>query len=377
MKLMSKNRMDELVGKAVTIEEHYLEERKLSSDSVTSIVKVKSDEFVNNIPSSSSIIKPEPSEITSGVSTVKIEPDDLMIPKEKANTEPDEFLSDAFKTEHNEFINSTIQLSSSKFISDTVYMEDKKGAVKIEEHAIYTETQSDIEGVDNEEIQSFKSPVVTSDMKKHKQLICILCDYKAKRTDCLKKHMLIHKHPSEINWFKCDTCSFKTKVKSSLTRHTLIHKQHLSDVKLFKCDLCNFKTTRKYYLKTHNMLHEEPAHIRWFKCEACDYTTKQRCNLKCHMSIHEGIKLFKCDFCCFKSKHKVSLRRHLTVIHKQNPLNRNCFEYEIRKSEPNYGDSNRGFEPLETERFKKDLKSKWKKCFSAEMLAKNKPSATK
>ncbi|KAJ8909560.1 hypothetical protein NQ315_015550 [Exocentrus adspersus] len=143
-------------------------------------------------------------------------------------------------------------------------------------------------------------------------VLCLI--EQAKDKGCLNKHMLVHKKPSEIEWFKCHSCNFKTKRKHALKTHTLIHKDP-SEIEWFKCDLCDYKTKHKSDLNQHST---DTSEIEWFQCELCDYKGKRKRDLTNHRVIHQNsweIKWFECHFCDYKGKHKRCLTKHM-FIHK-------------------------------------------------------------
>ncbi|KAJ8909347.1 hypothetical protein NQ315_003509 [Exocentrus adspersus] len=82
---------------------------------------------------------------------------------------------------------------------------------------------------------------------------CHLCNFKAKLKSNLQKHMLIHKNPSEIEWFECDSCDFKAKRKDSS-----------EIIEWFECRLCDFKAKQKSDLRRHTLIHKFPSEIEWF-----------------------------------------------------------------------------------------------------------------
>ncbi|KAJ8909243.1 hypothetical protein NQ315_002071 [Exocentrus adspersus] len=134
----------------------------------------------------------------------------------------------------------------------------------------------------------------------------------------LKTHTLIHKKPSEIEWFKCHLCDYKAKQKVHLKSHTLVHKNS-SEIVWFECDLCDYKSKHRGALTRHTVIHKNPSEIKWFECHLCDYKAKCKRNLDSHMFTHKDtseIGWFECDSCNFKSKRKGSLIRHIKLAHR-------------------------------------------------------------
>ncbi|KAJ8909374.1 hypothetical protein NQ315_017034 [Exocentrus adspersus] len=147
---------------------------------------------------------------------------------------------------------------------------------------------------------------------------CGFCDYKSKLKSWMKSHSVIHKNPSEIEWFKCDLCDYKAKHKSNLTRHTVIHKDS-SEIKWFECHLCDYKTKHKYLLNRHTVLHKNSWEIKWFECHLCDHKSMNKSYLNTHMLIHKNpseIEWFECHLCDYKAKYKSDLGRH-ALTHKK------------------------------------------------------------
>ncbi|KAJ8913718.1 hypothetical protein NQ315_007435 [Exocentrus adspersus] len=148
-----------------------------------------------------------------------------------------------------------------------------------------------------------------------KRYKCHLCDYKAKHQCDLKRHMLVHKHSSEIEWLKCPLCDHKTKRKENLKGHMLVHK-HPAETKWFSCHLCTYRANKKYVLTAHMLVHKDPTEIKWFKCDLCNYKSKTNGNLRRHTLVHKDlsqmeVKWLKCDECEYRSRYRFSLAKHI------------------------------------------------------------------
>ncbi|KAJ8909364.1 hypothetical protein NQ315_014195 [Exocentrus adspersus] len=195
---------------------------------------------------------------------------------------------------------------------------------------------------------------------------CEFCDYKAKRKQCLTRHMFIHKNPSEIEWFECGLCDYKANRKDVLKNHMSIHKK-FSEIEWLRCYLCDFKTKSKRCLKTHTLIHKDPSEIEWFKCHFCDYKAKQKSNLKSHTLVHKNsweIKWFECHLCDHKTKYKNQLKYH-TLVHKNPSENEwfKCYSCDFKaKSERNL--------KAHTLIHKKTSEIKWFKCNLCDYKAK-------
>ncbi|KAJ8911282.1 hypothetical protein NQ315_015285 [Exocentrus adspersus] len=190
---------------------------------------------------------------------------------------------------------------------------------------------------------------------------CDLCTYKAESKTYLSEHMLNHKDPTKIIWHSCGLCEYKTKYKTHLNRHTrLIHK----GPSWHKCDWCSFKSKRTDVFRTHLLLHKDSSKIKWFECDLCDYKSRWKKSLTNHVLNHKDpsqTNLLRCASCSFKSKYKSSLMRHMMRCHKVDRFRCDLcnFTSESRKGEHMCIQQS----CIEAEKFKCDLKSKWKMRF--------------
>ncbi|KAJ8913667.1 hypothetical protein NQ315_007384 [Exocentrus adspersus] len=105
-----------------------------------------------------------------------------------------------------------------------------------------------------------------------KSFKCDLCDYKAKQKSNLRRHMLIHKQPSAVEWFKCDLCNFKTKRRDYLKAHGLVHK-HRSE--RYRCSVCGYDAKEKDTLKQHVLIHKHKSHAQWSECDMYESAKKE------------------------------------------------------------------------------------------------------
>ncbi|KAJ8909346.1 hypothetical protein NQ315_003508 [Exocentrus adspersus] len=131
----------------------------------------------------------------------------------------------------------------------------------------------------------FSSQTTGRSMKDETELTYLPAKWKG----ALKKHTLIHKNPSEIEWFKCHLCDYEAKQKVHLKRHNMaIHKKPW-EIEWFKCHLCDFKSKQKADLRRHTLIHKDPSEIEWFECDSCNFKSKYKGSLKVHIiSVHRS-----------------------------------------------------------------------------------------
>ena len=76
---------------------------------------------------------------------------------------------------------------------------------------------------------------------------CQQCDYEARRSSCLKKHVeSIH----EGVYYPCGQCDYKATQVGHLKTHVKSVHEHVR----YPCDQCDYKATVKGNLKTHRKL---------------------------------------------------------------------------------------------------------------------------
>ncbi|KAG5880096.1 hypothetical protein JTB14_011599 [Gonioctena quinquepunctata] len=151
-----------------------------------------------------------------------------------------------------------------------------------------------------------------SSKKTHK---CYICSYESNREHNVKRHMLGHKNPSEIEMVECAVCQYRTKHKSDLKKHLLNHRNP-DEVEMLKCKQCDYTTKHKSYLLKHSLIHKDRSETPMYKCEFCKYETKKKQLLQKHILTHQ-IKpvpvreLLECEFCHYHTVHVSFLIRHM------------------------------------------------------------------
>ena len=90
----------------------------------------------------------------------------------------------------------------------------------------------------------------TSDERNY---ICKICNKSYKRSDHLKRHMIIH-YP-EPKYFECDFCLKRFNLKYHLTAH-LQNVHGKSNIKIYKCPDCD----ECFHKKSKLFLHQKNIH---------------------------------------------------------------------------------------------------------------------
>ncbi|XP_048002642.1 gastrula zinc finger protein XlCGF57.1-like [Leguminivora glycinivorella] len=83
---------------------------------------------------------------------------------------------------------------------------------------------------------------------------CTQCDYKCRRKDQLRSHLIIH---TDEKPFSCSYCDYKCRRKAHLKSHLMTH----TDEKPFSCGYCDYKGRRKEHLKTHLITHTKEDRV--------------------------------------------------------------------------------------------------------------------
>lgn len=152
---------------------------------------------------------------------------------------------------------------------------------------------------------------------------CTECDYKCKRKDKLKMHMLNHTGEKP---FSCHFCDYKCKRSDKLKTHLLAH----TGERPWQCSFCNYKCTRSDKLKIHTMIHtgEKP-----FECHICGTKCTTNDRLKTHLLIHSGEKPFACTCCDYRCTSNDKLKRHILVHTGEKPFHCTVCEYKCTSND--------------------------------------------
>ena len=129
-------------------------------------------------------------------------------------------------------------------------------------------------------------------MRSHVKLVhlwepqkCSSYDFETMNSETLKKH----KNNERNKKLLCRYCNYKGKKPENLRRHILTH----SDAANYICDQCDFRTKTPQSLKVHSLYHEAPKYI----CELCQYTSCSSANFSSHKKTKHGTTQYKCDQC--------------------------------------------------------------------------------
>lgn len=150
----------------------------------------------------------------------------------------------------------------------------------------------------------------------------------------------LHEHDQSVPVKKvriqeCSICNYKAKSSAELKRH--LKAEHLEQ-KSFACPECNIVVSRKYHLIRHiKAVHENE---RFWQCETCDYKTNNfgcykkhkhskpnsgDCDLqysvesmqKLPPGITEADLKCVCTWCAFKSQRYSTVKKHIEIYHER------------------------------------------------------------
>lgn len=98
---------------------------------------------------------------------------------------------------------------------------------------------------------------------------CSECDYKAKRNDTLKSHILRIHSKDDVKKYKCEEKDCKSSFKTSGDLITHMRRVHLISnniIKMYFCSKCDYKSNREYSLKIHRMRIHNVGEIKIYIC---------------------------------------------------------------------------------------------------------------
>ncbi|XP_064116209.1 zinc finger protein 91-like [Macrobrachium nipponense] len=130
--------------------------------------------------------------------------------------------------------------------------------------------------------------------------ICGSCGKGYKKSDHLKKHLLIHNGSRP---FQCSSCGKAFREKTHLTAHLLLH----TGEKPYKCSHCGRAFNQNSNLKKHIKIHLDD---RPYVCNICKNRFTHQCYLNEHMKNHTGERAYECTDCGKKFKNSSHLRSH-------------------------------------------------------------------
>jgi len=175
--------------------------------------------------------------------------------------------------------------------------------------------------------KSFKcdQSLMTHNEAKHKGTFfnCNQCDYKATRSDNIKKHIKYVHEGMEFK-FKCDNCSERFKVGFDLKNHIKIVHENSN----FKCthEGCEATYLSAIGLRTHRKSHGPKK----FSCNQCDSKYHVQSKLNQHIrEIHQKL-IITCKHCEYTTTRAGSLYAHLYNKHDVPRTNRPSI-HEMRK----------------------------------------------
>jgi len=148
---------------------------------------------------------------------------------------------------------------------------------------------------------------------------CLNCDYTAKTSEKLEKHVMM-KHTkreksADNTGFYCDVCGEKLANAFRLQQHMQIH-----DETRWPCPECKKVFNRQYNL----YIHKKQVHSgKTFLCQICARPFTCQRNLRSHIQIvhtSDEDKPYKCSMCTKGFTGKNKLDSHMSSVHyKDNP----------------------------------------------------------
>jgi len=178
-------------------------------------------------------------------------------------------------------------------------------------------------------LKKFDSKFINKARMFEKFLKCSNCDYVARYSFRVRKHLKICLEKKNIVKpllkYRCDKCPYSAKYKSDIRSHMRTHLK----IKPFKCEDCgkHFGTLREYrnHMKERNYLlrckvcdvtfkckileqnHIREQHDNKYECEVCMEPCETRRQLYCHRKIHFKEK---CEICNREFSCKTNLQNH-------------------------------------------------------------------
>ena len=134
--------------------------------------------------------------------------------------------------------------------------------------------------------------------RKHKPVMCSICNQLFSLPSTLDKHMYVHLNKS----FTCKMCGMQYSFLSQLEYHKTVHKTITSYVCVYP--KCKKSFMRKGDLTLHAQIHD----ILTWKCNDCKWTTTcQKC-LKAHIDGHFEELKYSCNMCEKRFKWRQQLK---------------------------------------------------------------------
>nr|XP_026696248.1 zinc finger protein ZF(C2H2)-116 isoform X3 [Ciona intestinalis] len=148
------------------------------------------------------------------------------------------------------------------------------------------------------------------ELTKHKKpgdLVCRSCSFVTTN----QNEWDVHRAMYHMQEFKCDACDFKSNSQASIRRHRL--SKHIPEDKMrYLCsyDGCSYITNLKENLQKHSLTHQEKDQP--FMCPICRKTFEIRDNYKNHLQEHHpAVKIYVCEKCSFSTKNNQGYKRHI------------------------------------------------------------------
>ena len=141
--------------------------------------------------------------------------------------------------------------------------------------------------------------------RKHKPVMCGICNQLFSLPSTLDKHMYVHLNKS----FTCEMCGMQFSFLSQSENHKTVHKTITSYVCVYP--KCKKSFMRKGDLTLHAQIQDK---LTW-KCNDCKWTTTCQKYLKAHIDGHfEEIK-YGCNLCEKRFKWRQELKHHRETDH--------------------------------------------------------------
>ena len=141
--------------------------------------------------------------------------------------------------------------------------------------------------------------------RKHKPVMCGICNQLFSLPSTLDKHMYVHLNKS----FTCKTCGMQFSFLSQLEYHKTVHKTIASYVCVYP--KCKKSFMRKGDLTLHAQVHDK---LTW-KCNDCKWTKTCQKYLKAHIDGHFEELKYCCNMCEKRFKWRQQLKRHCETDH--------------------------------------------------------------
>ena len=134
--------------------------------------------------------------------------------------------------------------------------------------------------------------------RKHKPVICGICNQLFSLPSTLDKHMYMHLNKS----FTCEMCGMQFSFLSQLEYHKTVHKTIASYVCVYP--KCKKSFMQKGDLTLHAQIHDK---LTW-KCNDCKWTTTCQKYLKAHIDGHFEELKYSCNLCEKRFKWRQQLK---------------------------------------------------------------------